>query len=157
MKILSKKVPALVDDEIHAQLCAHSWNGGNGRSGRYYSTVIGGRTVLLHRYIYELRHGPIQDGLEIDHIDQDPRNNTSANLRAVTRSVNHANRGKQANNTSGFKGVHRYKAYGCWMAKIKKEGRSIFLGYHQDAAAAAKAVNAAYAKLFPQVQAPNKI
>ena len=43
----------------------------------------------------------------IDHVNLDKADNRWSNLRAATRSLNGANRFRQANNSSGFKGVHR--------------------------------------------------
>lgn len=133
------------------------WHSGFGRSGKYLGTRIDGRTVLLHRFIYSEKFGPIPDGMEIDHADQNPLNNSLENLRLVTRSINAANRPKQKNNTSGFKGVHRYSPYNKWKAVIKKNRRQIFLGYFDDKIEAARAVNAAYKSHFPEVATPNEV
>lgn len=41
-------------------------------------------TVMAHRLVYELKVGPIQDGMQIDHIDGNKTNNRPDNLEAVT-------------------------------------------------------------------------
>ena len=51
----------------------------------------GGR-FYEHRVIWEMHNGPIPDGLVIDHIDRNPRNNSIENLRVVTQSQNHLNK-----------------------------------------------------------------
>lgn len=64
----------------------------------------------------------------IDHIKGDKRDNRIGNLREVTRSQNAMNRPKQADNTSGHKGVYLDKKtiggkqYTYWRVKISKEG-----------------------------------
>jgi hypothetical protein len=147
----------MLNDTVKALLRGAIFRGGIGRSRKYFAVSIGTINKLVHRYVYEIHHGKIPDNLEIDHIDGNPANNTIENLRAVTRSFNHANRGAQKNSTSGFKGVHQYRAYGKWMAKIKVGQKNVFLGYFSDKTDAAKAVNLAYETHFPGIAVPNRI
>ena len=69
-----------------------------------------------HRLIWEYFHGVPPTNL-IDHIDGNPSNNLISNLREATNAENQANRKKNKNNTSGYKGVHwnkckkRYQVY----------------------------------------------
>lgn len=46
------------------------------------------RTAFLHRIVWELHHGPIPAGLEIDHIDGDKGHNTIDNLRLISHREN---------------------------------------------------------------------
>lgn len=55
-----------------------------------------------------------------DHIDGNGLNNQRYNLRTATVSQNLMNRGRPANNTSGFKGVSRQRDK--WVAGIKADG-----------------------------------
>jgi hypothetical protein len=48
----------------------------------YYCNRLG---QLLHRAIYAEAHGPIPDGIDIHHEDEDPTNNEISNLEAVTK------------------------------------------------------------------------
>jgi Demerecviridae HNH endonuclease len=78
----------------------------------------------------------------VDHIDCDRSNDRWANLRVCTRSQNQFNRSKQANNTSGFKGVLWHKQTKKWWAKIGYHGKSKSLGLFNSPEIAA----AAYAR-----------
>ena len=58
----------------------------------YLSVIVDGKQLLVHRIIYEMHHGEIPNGHEIDHIDGDKKNNNIDNLRAVSRAVNSRNK-----------------------------------------------------------------
>ena len=62
----------------------------------------------------------------LDHIDGNPDNNAFVNLREATKAANGANRGKQANNTTGFKGVRKH--FRKWVAQITIDGVNTYLG-----------------------------
>lgn len=63
-----------------------------------------GKLCLEHRLIWEYFHG-VPPTNHIDHIDGNKSNNSISNLREATKIENGANRGKQKNNKSGYKGV----------------------------------------------------
>ncbi len=46
------------------------------------------KNYSVHRFIWECFNGPIPDGLEVDHIDGDPKNNKLENLRLGTHKAN---------------------------------------------------------------------
>lgn len=69
---------------------------------------------------------------EVDHIDLNPLHNWRSNLRLATRAQNGANRSKQRNNTSGFKGVSWHPPAKKWRAVIQVKGKQIFLGLFLD-------------------------
>jgi len=96
-----------------------------GRTG-HLQAGIGGSAWYAHRIIWKMMTGEDPKG-EIDHIDCDPGNNRWANLRAADRSQNSANRGRNKNNTSGFKGV-RLHAGGRWAARVTVDWKEIHLG-----------------------------
>ena len=58
----------------------------------YMITTIKYNPFLIHRLIYIINHGDIPNNYVIDHMDGDKLNNRIENLRAVTPSVNAANR-----------------------------------------------------------------
>jgi hypothetical protein len=56
---------------------------------RGYGVVsVGKRTRYVHRVLFELEHGPIGDGLDLDHLCRRPTCVNPAHLEPVTRSVN---------------------------------------------------------------------
>jgi hypothetical protein len=73
---------------------------------------IGQRQYAAHRlaWLYVTGEWPAS---HLDHRDMERTNNSLGNLRPASHSQNQANRPKQANNTSGFKGVY-------WQARSGK-------------------------------------
>lgn len=137
---------ALVDDEDYEALAAHKWCAHKNRSGRFYATRskprgTGVRGVIrMHAVVART-----PAGMDTDHVDGDSLNNRRENLRVCTRAENMANRGKNKNNTSGFKGVFRFaqNRKSPWVAQIQKGGQSTYLGYFPTAEAAARAYDEA--------------
>lgn len=91
---------------------------------------INGKThnFYLHIYIYQRFNGEIPKGLQIDHIDRNKLNNRLDNLRAVTMSVNYAN--KSGYGKVKVKGVvltpeKRYAV------KIRDKDKSLYFGTHK--------------------------
>lgn len=113
------------DDEDADLVAAHSWHMVNG----YVQTELGDRKngtrriLRLHRMIMQ----PTPDQL-VDHRNRDPLDNRRSNLRIATRSKNGMNRGAQANNTSGFKGVSLHAKTGRWRAYITVDKKTKHLG-----------------------------
>lgn len=50
----------------------------------YLTKKVGGRSVLLHRWVWEQANGPIPDGYVVHHVDHDKRNNALSNLELMT-------------------------------------------------------------------------
>ncbi len=99
----------------------------NRRDGRGSKTyVMNGEGRLIHRL---LTNAPPH--LQVDHIDGDGLNNRRQNLRLSTRSQNACNRGKQLNNTSGYKNVYWSKQAGKWLAAVKTNQRMQNLGLYE--------------------------
>ena len=102
---------------------------GSLRTDGYVGVVLKGKYFFAHRIIWEMHNGSIPKEFVIDHIDGDRSNNKLENLRLCTFQQNHFNRGKQANNKSGFKGVSWHKQKAKWVAQIKVKGKNKFLGF----------------------------
>lgn len=78
--------------------------GGLGNSG-YYQVRKERKLQLVHRVIWEMHYGEIEQGKFIDHIDGDRTNNKLCNLRVVSRTGNARNCAPRQDNTSGTVGV----------------------------------------------------
>lgn len=113
------------------------------RDDNYVQLVIDGRRYFAHRLAWQLTHGDIPAGAEIDHIDHDPSNNRIENLRLVTTSGNRKNRSADSRNKSGVNGVYWATHANAWAAQIRSERRTRHLGYFKDLADAAAARKAA--------------
>jgi len=96
-------------------------------------------------------------GQQIDHSDRNTLNNQRCNLRVSTFTGQHANRMKQRNNTSGFKGVFWHKPTRKWMAQIGVQCRHIYLGLFASRRNAALAYNQAARTHFGKFACLNKV
>jgi hypothetical protein len=138
---------AIIDEADYDLVSPHRWRPYRSESGKDYAyTVIGRKTVFLHRLILGTA-----GGLDTDHRDGDGLNNRRSNLRPATRSQNVANAPKSRRRdgrawTSQFKGVCWNRAEGRWQASIRVNGRLRFLGRYDDEVAAARAYNVAALK-----------
>jgi len=73
---------------------------------------------LLHRVIAIRMYGPISEGLEVDHINRNKRDNRRENLRLVTSKEQARNHSVRSDNTSGYTGVTHDEMTGLWIAKV---------------------------------------
>ena len=55
---------------------------------RYDVVSIKGKTYSLSRLVYAEKHGPVPEEMVIDHIDDDPSNNSIDNLQMITQQQN---------------------------------------------------------------------
>jgi len=141
---------AKVSDEWYEELNKFKWYAvynpctesfyANRNSSRLFGKQ---KKILMHRVI-----AGTPDGMETDHRDGDTLNNLPDNLRNCTNIQNQCNRGKQANNKSGFKGVTWYKRSKIWRVQIKVYGKVIHLGYYLIPEQAARAYDKAAKKYF---------
>lgn len=126
-------------------LDAYNWHVITGRyiaahNRRHYKQQ---KNVLLHRLI---ANPPA--GMEVDHRDRNPLNNTRGNLRICTRSQNGVNRPKYGTCTSRFKGVYLVRSTGRWSAKVSYQGRLHHLGTFDTEVEAAKAYDQKMVSLY---------
>lgn len=91
----------------------------------------------MHRLIL----GVTNRKLHVDHINGDKLDNRKDNLRVCTCSQNVMNRGKQLNNSSGYKGVIYDKERSKWRAEIAFNGKRKYLGRFDTVEEAALAYN----------------
>jgi len=141
---------AVVDDHDFEALNKHKWYAARRinktriiwyaartlyiRKGKY-------RTVQMHQVIL-----PTEG--ETDHKDGDGLNNQRSNLRSATHAQNQWNSGKTPGCTSRFKGVTRLKDCARWIASIRIDNKTQYLGCFANEAGAARAYDAAARKLF---------
>lgn len=97
------------------------------RSNGYILVRFRWRLYKAHRVIWLLHYGewPVD---QLDHINRVRHDNRIANLRLATNTQNNINKPKQANNTSGFKGVSWNKDCNKWQSHIRINKRSFYLG-----------------------------
>lgn len=136
---------ALVSDDKFEYINQWKWCARkDNKNGKWYAIRKGfGKTILMHRVVINAGEGVL-----VDHRDGNGINNQSENLRTCTSSQNQANRGRQANNTSGFCGVVWNKELKKWRAYITVSKRQIHLKYHSDIEDAAKAHDKAAKEYF---------
>ena len=159
MKRRGERVVALVlvaDDAFSRDVLAQlKWSFTNG----YVATSrlgTGGRgRDYLHRIVCEHYHGPIPAGFVVDHIDRNTLNALPSNLRAVPPVENSANRGDDARNVSGYRGVSVIPQTGRWRAKYHIKGQKAHLGVFGSKEEAAQAVNRAHLAVYPDIPPPN--
>ena len=82
------------------------------------------RSYRVHRICYALVHGDTEQ--VIDHINGDRQDNRISNLRAVTFSENVAN--QTAPKKQGLKGACWDRQRGKWLASIKRNYKTIYIG-----------------------------
>jgi hypothetical protein len=94
----------------------------------YLMIQIDGKHYRQHRlaFLYMTGEWP---KVQVDHENNIKSDNRWINLRNANNQLNHYNKLKPKNNTSGAKGVRRLKT-GKFSARIKYNQKEIFLGVH---------------------------
>jgi len=103
-------------------------------------------------YLYMTGEWPTKD---IDHINQIKDDNRWSNLRECTRSQNMANTVNRSDNTSGYKGVIKWRKK--WLARTHLNGKQIHIGVFNCKHEAAKAYNKKALEIFGEFSFLNKI
>lgn len=123
--------------------------------GKYASTTIKGKKVLMHRLIMN-----VPESMEVDHIDGNGLNNRRSNLRVCTRSQNGKNRKLAKNNKSGYHGVHfanTEKRKKRWVASIRVNGIKRVIGRFYTPLEAAHAYNRVALQNHKEFASLNKV
>lgn len=129
---LSKGYVAIVDD-CDADLAGLKWSARVVPNLVYaFRTIKRNRvskSYTLHRMIMEKILGRSLLSSEfVDHLDNNPLNNTRSNLRLATPSENTKNSRLRKTSKSGFKGVTWHKRSRKWQAVICNQGKDYYLG-----------------------------
>ena len=137
---MSKIIPltqgkeTIVDDEYYEYLSQARCFLTGKSDGGYAGFRIDNNIILVHRFIMNT-----PPGMETDHINGDSLDNRRSNLRVCTHLENGYNRGKQSNNTSGYKGVYWHSQRNKWAAQIDAHGKHVYIGIFEDILEAAQA------------------
>ena len=130
---LANGMAVIIDADDEERVLSTKW----WWDGRYVKASDG----YLHRLIASIHYGVIPDGLVVDHIDGDPLNNRSGNLRVCTQAENIAN-SKPRGGKSIYRGVSLSRN-GRWYAQISKDGQRECLGTFDTEKEAAEAFDKA--------------
>ncbi|EOV3349167.1 HNH endonuclease [Edwardsiella piscicida] len=93
----------------------------------------------VHRIAWEMSHGKIPDGMQVDHINGIKSDNRLSNLRLVYHQENQRNMAIPKSNNSGVLGVSWDARSGKWRAKIMINRKTVHLGRFPSIELAAKA------------------
>ena len=107
----------------------------------YIVTHFEGKHWKLHHLVWVYHYG--YKPKMLDHINKITSDNRIENLREATKSLNAYNTHKQANNTSGFKGVSWNERIGKWHSYIGSKKSRKHLGFFSSKE---EAINARFAK-----------
>ena len=100
----------------------------------YYVVRFLGKLLRVSRVIYAIvNKKDIPNNLVIDHIDGNPSNNLSENLRLATYSQNNFNQPTRSDNKTGEKNIAERLYQKCFMVSYRMNGKIIskLFNYHQ--------------------------
>jgi hypothetical protein len=146
---LTQGKSAIVDDGDFEWLNQHKWFARKEARGTQYNAARNSHgkkrhTILMHRFIMNA-----QKGEQIDHKNHNALDNHRNNLRFCTPSQNAQNRKIQRNKKSSrYKGVSWVNRDRCWVAAIKINQKTIFIGKFHNEIKAAKAYDKKARELF---------
>lgn len=117
--------------------------------GEFSAWHLGRQHILAHRASWEFVHGPIPDGLHIDHTCHTRACVNPAHLRLATNKQNSENLANaQSNSKSGVRGVSWDKRSQKWRATAGHNGKYHCAGYFDTIEEADQAVRRLRAELF---------
>lgn len=117
---LTNENKVLIDDIDFDFINQYKWRLG---SRGYAIRSNGKKVIMMHRLI-----NGTSKGLETDHINRNKLDNRRSNLRSVTSSQNHMNKGIPKNNKTGFKGIYWSEKRNKWTCYIRINRKTINLG-----------------------------
>jgi hypothetical protein len=120
--LLTQGKTALVDDDDFDNLNKYNWQYNNCGASRYFVKEKLRSKIYMHRQIL---NAPCN--FEVDHIDRNRLNNQKNNLRLCARRENCYNRKRY--NPLGVSGVNFDKKWNQYLARIRVNGKKIYLGH----------------------------
>jgi len=96
---------------------------GSLRSDGYIKVQINRKKYAVHRIIYEMFHGAIPNGMEIDHINNNPSDNRIENLQCITHTQNTQRADKGL-------GISYRKCNGKYQSRKKFNKKEYHLGFY---------------------------
>lgn len=153
--LISNGNVALVDDEDFERVSQFHWHEDDAGYARTNVWKDGRKDSAprMHRLVL----GGVDTRLHVDHKNGNRLDNRKNNLRISTCSQNLMNRGPQANNSSGYKGVIYDKTRDKWRAEICVEKKRKYLGRFSTPEEAALAYNAAAKELHGEYAFINQV
>ena len=148
---LTKGKIALVNDFDFERLNQWKWYADRIKN-KVYAARKNPKKIYMHREILKVKNFQY-----VDHINGNGLDNRRENLRICTNSQNGQNRGKNKNNTSGFKGVCFHARTQTWIASIWVNRQRVHLGYFKGSIDAAIAYNEAAVKYHGKFAFLNEI
>lgn len=115
----------------------------------YGQMRVGSKMVVVHRWIFEDKNGPIPEGMVLDHFVCNNRGCVNPDhLRVCTRLENAQRAQMRKDNPSGFKGVVWEPRQNKWRAQIRVVGKLKGLGSFENPTDAARAYDRAALEYF---------
>ena len=97
----------------------------------YLYVRVNYKAYAIHRLVWIIHNGDIDNGKIIDHIDRNPTNNKIENLRIATHTQNNQNSSKRTTNTSGYKNVYWSTEKSRWLVKCNVNGLPKYAGSYK--------------------------
>lgn len=154
---LTQGLFARVDVSDALRVMEHRWHAIRSRrngQGHYAMHNVYSPQGYTRLYMHRVILCP-NDDMQVDHIDGDGLNNTRANLRQATNTLNQANRRKLPGTSSRFKGVYRHRGEKRWTARIVVNRKKVYLGCFADEVDAGVAYDNAARLLWGEFARPN--
>lgn len=145
LKLTKGKISLLDDEDYVKALEAGKWC----VSGGY---AYNRRHGLLHRFLLGFPKGTQgvkgRSSVQVDHINHDKLDNRRDNLRVASITENARNKSVTTNSYTRLKGAHFDSYNQHWMARIRVDGRLVYLGVFETDVDAAAAYNKAATYYF---------
>ena len=124
---LTRGYEAIIDTADVPLVEGRNWCADSRGHNLYARSSQSSNYVNVKTYMHRLIMGA-ELGESVDHISGDGLDNRRGNMRLVSHAENLRNQRVRVNNTSGLKGVSWNKRAGKWVANIRVDGKSQYLG-----------------------------